>query len=159
MITSVSAPGFDLGALGRVAGPLLGKDVHLITEEARRQQVEPPASVLTLAELGLRRLHARRNVGEGHDQPAVGHAVRPYFDHQFALGEPLVPPQGADHPIHEARARVEPREWARGEGGLGEVDPAPLRVTRASGRGGCHRCHATLAGVLSPRLSGRDRGR
>jgi 3-hydroxyisobutyrate dehydrogenase len=53
----VSAPGFDLDGLGRVAGPLLRKDVNLITDVAMRQQVAAPASVVTLAELGLQRLH------------------------------------------------------------------------------------------------------
>jgi hypothetical protein len=52
----VSAPGFDLHVLGRVAGPLLRKDVNLIMDVARRQQVSAPASVVTLAELGLQRL-------------------------------------------------------------------------------------------------------
>jgi 3-hydroxyisobutyrate dehydrogenase len=53
----VSAPGFDLDGLGRVAGPLLRKDVNLITDVAKRQQVAAPESVVTLAELGLQRLH------------------------------------------------------------------------------------------------------
>ena len=52
----LSARGFDLGGLGRVAGPLLRKDVDLITDVARRRQIAAPASVLTLAELGLDRL-------------------------------------------------------------------------------------------------------
>jgi 3-hydroxyisobutyrate dehydrogenase len=55
--TMLSARGFDIGGLGRVAGPLLRKDVDLITDVARRGQIAAPASVLTLAELGLRRLH------------------------------------------------------------------------------------------------------
>ena len=55
--TMLSARGFDLGGLGRVAGPLLRKDVDLITDVARRRQITAPAAVLTLAELGLHRLH------------------------------------------------------------------------------------------------------
>jgi 3-hydroxyisobutyrate dehydrogenase len=53
----VCAPGFDISRLGRVAGPLLRKDVNLITDVAVRRQVAAPASVVTLAELGLQRLH------------------------------------------------------------------------------------------------------
>jgi 3-hydroxyisobutyrate dehydrogenase len=53
----VAAAGFDISGLGRVAGPLLRKDVNLLTDLAERRQVSAPASVVTLAELGLRRLH------------------------------------------------------------------------------------------------------
>ena len=55
----LSAAGFDIGGLGRVAGPLLRKDVNLITDVAERRQIAAPASVVTLAEQGLRSLHAR----------------------------------------------------------------------------------------------------
>jgi 3-hydroxyisobutyrate dehydrogenase len=54
----LSAPGFDIGGLGRVAGPLLRKDVGLIADVARRRQIAAPESVVTLAQEGLRRLHA-----------------------------------------------------------------------------------------------------
>ena len=37
----------------------------------------------------LGRLHARRDVGEGRDQAAVGHAVGAHLDHQAALGKAL----------------------------------------------------------------------
>src|ERR1700683_2420939 len=40
--TMLSAPGFDIGSLGRVAGPLLRKDVDLITDVARRRRVAAP---------------------------------------------------------------------------------------------------------------------
>jgi 3-hydroxyisobutyrate dehydrogenase len=53
----VSAPGFDLRPFGRVAGPLLRKDVNLITDVARRRQITAPESVLMLAEECLRGLH------------------------------------------------------------------------------------------------------
>ena len=53
----VAAAGFDISGLGRVAGPLLRKDVNLLTDLAERRQVAAPASVVTLAELGLQRLH------------------------------------------------------------------------------------------------------
>lgn len=56
--TMLSAPGFDIGVLARVAAPLLRKDVDLITDVARRRQIAPPESVVTLAEKGLRSLHA-----------------------------------------------------------------------------------------------------
>ena len=56
--TMLSAPGFDIGGLGRVAGPLLRKDVNLITDVARRRQIAAPESVVTLAEKGLRSLQA-----------------------------------------------------------------------------------------------------
>jgi 3-hydroxyisobutyrate dehydrogenase len=48
--TILSAPGFDLGVFGRIAGPLLRKDVDLIADVARRQQVASPDSVAALAE-------------------------------------------------------------------------------------------------------------
>ena len=54
----LSARGFDIGGLGRVAGPLLRKDVDLVIDVARRRQIAAPTSVLRLAELGLERLHA-----------------------------------------------------------------------------------------------------
>ena len=54
----LSARGFDIGGLGRVAGPLLRKDVDLVIDVARRRQITAPTSVLRLAELGLERLHA-----------------------------------------------------------------------------------------------------
>lgn len=54
----VSAPGFDLGGLGRVAGPLLRKDVDLLAGVARQRQIAAPTPVLALAEEGLRRLDA-----------------------------------------------------------------------------------------------------
>jgi 3-hydroxyisobutyrate dehydrogenase len=53
----LSAPGFDIGGLGRVAGPLLRKDVGLLPDVARRRQIAAPQSVVTLADEGLRRLH------------------------------------------------------------------------------------------------------
>ena len=56
--TILSASGFDIGGLGRVAGPLLRKDVNLITDVARRRQVAAPESVVRLAEKGLRSLQA-----------------------------------------------------------------------------------------------------
>jgi hypothetical protein len=56
--TMLSAPGFDIGRLGRVAEPLLRKDVDLITEVARRRRIAAPESVVSLAEQGLRSLHA-----------------------------------------------------------------------------------------------------
>jgi len=55
--TMLSARGFDTGGLGRIAGPLLRKDVDLIIDVVRRRQIAAPAPVFTLAELGLRRLH------------------------------------------------------------------------------------------------------
>ena len=54
----LSAPGFDMAGLGRVAGPLLRKDVDLITDVARRRRIAAPESVVTLAEKALRSLHA-----------------------------------------------------------------------------------------------------
>ena len=51
--TILSASGFDIGGLGRVAGPLLRKDVNLIADVARREQVTPPDLVVGLAEKGL----------------------------------------------------------------------------------------------------------
>jgi 3-hydroxyisobutyrate dehydrogenase-like beta-hydroxyacid dehydrogenase len=60
--TMLAAPGFDLGPLGRVAGPLLRKDVNLITDVVRRRQITAPASVLMLAEECLRSLHAAAEV-------------------------------------------------------------------------------------------------
>ena len=56
--TMLSAPGFDIGRLGRVAGPLLRKDVDLITDVARRRRIAAPESVVTLAEKALGSLHA-----------------------------------------------------------------------------------------------------
>ena len=53
-----AAPGFDLGGLGRVAGPLLRKDVSLIADVARGRQIAAPEAVVMLAEDGLRTLHA-----------------------------------------------------------------------------------------------------
>jgi 3-hydroxyisobutyrate dehydrogenase-like beta-hydroxyacid dehydrogenase len=47
--TILSASGFDLRGIGRVAGPLLRKDVNLIADVARRQHVAPPDSVVGLA--------------------------------------------------------------------------------------------------------------
>ncbi len=54
----LAAPGFDLGGLGRVAGPLLRKDVSLIADVARGRQIAAPEAVVMLAEDGLRTLHA-----------------------------------------------------------------------------------------------------
>jgi 3-hydroxyisobutyrate dehydrogenase len=51
--TILSASGFDIEGLGRVAGPLLRKDVNLIADVARREQVTPPDLVVGLAEKGL----------------------------------------------------------------------------------------------------------
>lgn len=51
--TILSASGFDISGLGRVAAPLLRKDMNLIADVARRQQVAPPDSVVGLAEKGL----------------------------------------------------------------------------------------------------------
>jgi 3-hydroxyisobutyrate dehydrogenase len=51
--TILSASGFDLRAMGRVAGPLLRKDVNLIADVARRVQAAPPDLVVGLAEKGL----------------------------------------------------------------------------------------------------------
>jgi len=56
--TMVSSSGFDLGGLGRIAGPLLRKDVHLFTDVAQQRRISAPESVVTLAERGLRRLDA-----------------------------------------------------------------------------------------------------
>jgi 3-hydroxyisobutyrate dehydrogenase-like beta-hydroxyacid dehydrogenase len=56
--TMLSAPGFNIGSLGRVAGPLLRKDVDLITDVARRRRIAAPGSVVTLAEKALGSLHA-----------------------------------------------------------------------------------------------------
>ncbi len=56
--TMLAAPGFDIGGLGRVAGPLLRKDVDLIADVARQRQIAAPESLVTLAEKGLRSLHA-----------------------------------------------------------------------------------------------------
>ena len=58
--TILSASGFDISALGRVAGPLLRKDVNLIADVARRQHVVPPDSVVELAEQGLLALGATK---------------------------------------------------------------------------------------------------
>src|SRR5439155_4576668 len=41
---------------------------------------------------------------------------------EVALGEPLVPPERADHPVDEAGAGVEAREWARRQRRLRQVD-------------------------------------
>jgi 3-hydroxyisobutyrate dehydrogenase-like beta-hydroxyacid dehydrogenase len=54
--TMLSAPGFDIGALGRVAGPLLRKDMNLIAGVVRRREIAAPGSVVALAERGLRSL-------------------------------------------------------------------------------------------------------
>jgi 3-hydroxyisobutyrate dehydrogenase-like beta-hydroxyacid dehydrogenase len=54
--TMLAAPGFDLGVLGRVAEPLLRKDVRLLTDVARQRKIAPPASIMALAEEGLRSL-------------------------------------------------------------------------------------------------------
>ncbi len=51
--TILSASGFDTSGLGRVAGPLLRKDVNLIADVARRHHVSPPDSLVGLAEKGL----------------------------------------------------------------------------------------------------------
>ena len=70
---------------------------------------------------------------------------------EVALGEPLVPPQGADDPIDEARARVEPRERARRAGGSRRGRRGA--VARRAGGGpevGAIGGHATLAGVRPP---------
>ncbi len=58
--TILSASGFDIGGLGRVAEPLLRKDVHLVVDVARRQQVAPPDSIVGLAEKGLLALGAAK---------------------------------------------------------------------------------------------------
>ena len=55
--TMLSARGFDLGGLGRVAGPLLRKDVDLITDVARRRQMTAPASRPHTRRTGSHRLH------------------------------------------------------------------------------------------------------
>jgi 3-hydroxyisobutyrate dehydrogenase len=54
--TMVSSPGFDLGGLGRIAGPLLGKDVRLLADLVQQRGISAPDSVVTLAESCLRRL-------------------------------------------------------------------------------------------------------
>lgn len=51
--TILSASGFDIRGLGQVAGTLLRKDVGLIADVARQQQVALPDSVVRLAEMGL----------------------------------------------------------------------------------------------------------
>jgi 3-hydroxyisobutyrate dehydrogenase-like beta-hydroxyacid dehydrogenase len=51
--TILSAPGFQLGGFGRVAGPLLRKDVKLLADVAQQKRVAPPDSVAALAEKGL----------------------------------------------------------------------------------------------------------
>jgi 3-hydroxyisobutyrate dehydrogenase len=51
--TILSASGFDISGLGEVAWPLLRKDVNLIADVARRQQVALPDSVARMAEKGL----------------------------------------------------------------------------------------------------------
>jgi 3-hydroxyisobutyrate dehydrogenase-like beta-hydroxyacid dehydrogenase len=51
--TILSASGFDIRGLGRVAAPLLRKDVNLMVDVARWQRVAPPNSVVELAEKGL----------------------------------------------------------------------------------------------------------
>ena len=51
--TILSASGFDISGLGRVAGTLLRKDLSLIADVARRQQVALPDSVAGLAQKGL----------------------------------------------------------------------------------------------------------
>jgi 3-hydroxyisobutyrate dehydrogenase len=56
--TMLSARGFDIAGFGRVAGPLLRKDVDLITDVARRRRIVAPEFVVTLAEKALRSLHA-----------------------------------------------------------------------------------------------------
>ena len=57
--------------------------------------------------------------------PQAGHAA------EVAIGESLVPPEGAHDPVDEPGARVEPGERAAREWGLGEVDASTLRVARA----------------------------
>jgi 3-hydroxyisobutyrate dehydrogenase len=54
--TMLSARGFDIAGFGRVAGPLLRKDVDLITDVARRRRIVAPQSLVTLAEKALRSL-------------------------------------------------------------------------------------------------------
>ena len=75
----VGLVGFGLGAaeLGVEPRQLLGALAHAALERL----------VGALQRLG--RLHARRDVGEGGDDAAVGHAVGAHLDHQAALGEAL----------------------------------------------------------------------
>ena len=76
--TMLSAPGFDIGGLGRVAGPLLRKDVNLITDVAARRQVAAPESVVTLAENGLQASTRRpRRRREGRTCMSVDTRTRP----------------------------------------------------------------------------------
>ena len=62
--TILSASGFDIRGLGRVAGPLLRKDVDLIADVVRRQQVAPPVSIVGLAEKGLLALEGAKEGAE-----------------------------------------------------------------------------------------------
>ena len=68
---------------------------------------------------------------------------------QIAVGEPFVPPEGADDAVDEPCTRLEPRERARRERGLGEVD-ATVVGRRVGGGAGVRSIgrHATLAAVL-----------
>jgi 3-hydroxyisobutyrate dehydrogenase-like beta-hydroxyacid dehydrogenase len=69
--TILSASGFDVRSLGRVAGPLLRKDVNLIADVARRQRVVPPDSVVGLAEKALVTLAAAGNDPPGEPGGSV----------------------------------------------------------------------------------------
>jgi 3-hydroxyisobutyrate dehydrogenase len=81
--TMVSSPGFDLGGLGRIAGPLLRKDVRLLTDVVQRRRISPPESVVTLADRCLRRLDAAAEeaaeaagqAGDGDDAEENAHEV------------------------------------------------------------------------------------
>jgi 3-hydroxyisobutyrate dehydrogenase len=53
----VSDSSFDLKGLGQVAGPLLQKDVALITDVAERSNVDLPACVFGLAQSSLAALN------------------------------------------------------------------------------------------------------
>jgi 3-hydroxyisobutyrate dehydrogenase len=56
----VSGSAFDLSGLGRIAGPLLQKDFGLLADIARTGKVDPPDSLLRLAERSLETLDALR---------------------------------------------------------------------------------------------------